>query len=134
MYILVTLTSYSKSIFCVVLYVFILCFLTNGTKLHQVVKCTRASSSQSCTKLLILDEMKNIFVFMYSQSNILIILLIVSMNQKNILTKNGIRPFSLSKAIASFNLSPRKLSLSSLSMYRILTRPTNPAFSTEEWA
>ena len=70
MYILVTLTSYSKSIFCGAICINFYSFLTNGTKFHQVVKCTRASSSQSCTKLLILDEMKNIFVFMYSQSNI----------------------------------------------------------------
>ena len=46
-------------------------FLTYGSKFHQVVKCTRASSSQSCAKLSILDEMKNIFIFMYWQCNMI---------------------------------------------------------------
>jgi hypothetical protein len=50
------------------------------------------------------------------------------------LTKNGIRPFSRSCAMASFSRSPRRLKLSSHSMYRIFTNPIRPAFSTDECA
>lgn len=50
------------------------------------------------------------------------------------LTKKGTSPFCLSNWMASLSLSPRRLNLSSLSMYLILTSPMSPAFSTDEWA
>lgn len=40
-----------------------------------------------------------------------------------ILTQNGIKPNLMSSSMANFSAAPRRLSLSSDSMYRILTRP-----------
>jgi len=89
--------------------------LTNFADFAQVIESTRTSCAQRGANLTIINQ------------SIMCRSCIIGRN----ITKNGMRPFSLSWAMASASGAPHILKSSLLSMYRSFTKPISPAFSTE---